>query len=75
MRLNETASGTAHTVRLIHGSDSIAQRLMELGLIAGAAVKVLGRAPFGGPLRIRVGSGQLALRRDEARMVEVVAAG
>ncbi|MGE3180312.1 MAG: ferrous iron transport protein A [Phycisphaerae bacterium] len=72
MRLDEISTGASHTVHMIHGSGGIPQRLMELGVIAGSVVKVLGRAPFGGTLRVRVGAGQLALRSDEARLIEVL---
>ena len=71
MRLSDIVNATPYTVRQIHGTAGIAQRLMELGVIAGAVIRVLGRAPFGGPIRVRVGAGQLALRRDEAHLIEV----
>jgi Fe2+ transport system protein FeoA len=47
---------------------------MELGLIEGARVRVLGRAPLGDPLRVRVGDYDLSLRRQDARLIDVCAA-
>ena len=50
-----------------------AQRLCELGFDEGVDVEILHRAPFGGdPLAVRVGNMVVALRRDMARLIEVV---
>jgi ferrous iron transport protein A len=46
-------------------------RLGELGFLPGERVRLLARAPFGGPLAIRLGSGTFALRRDEAGSVRI----
>ncbi len=50
------------------------RRLIELGVRRGAVIEVVRRAPFGGPLAIRVNGGLLALRAENARNV-LVAAG
>lgn len=42
-----------------------------MGLIEGATVEVIGFAPFGDPIMITVGRSRLALRRDEAVMIEI----
>jgi ferrous iron transport protein A len=48
------------------------RRLAELGFIAGEPVQVLRRGPGGRePLAVRVGDSVFALRRAEARCVEV----
>jgi Fe2+ transport system protein FeoA len=49
-------------------------RLMEMGLIAGTEVHVVGYAPFGGTLQLRVMDYDLAVRRGEAALVEVALA-
>jgi Fe2+ transport system protein FeoA len=46
-------------------------RLMEMGLIEGARVEVLGRAPLGDPLHLRLGDYELSLRREEAQLVDI----
>lgn len=46
-------------------------RLMELGLIEGARVEVVGRAPLGDPLRVRLGDYELSLRCSDAELVDV----
>ena len=48
------------------------RRLAELGFIAGEPVQVLRRGPGGrDPLAVRVGDTLFALRRAEARCIEV----
>jgi len=59
------------TVTRIRSAGAGAVRLMELGLIEGANVQVIGRAPLGGPIRVRVGDCQLSLRRSDADLVDV----
>jgi len=55
----------------VQGSDMAAYRLMEMGFVKGAEVEVIGRAPLGDPLRIRLGDCTLSLRTSEAARVEV----
>ena len=51
-------------------------RLTELGVRHGVAVEVLRRAPFGGPLALRLpGGGLLALRREQAARILVAERG
>jgi len=56
----------------VAGTDSLVQRLLEMGLIEGAEVEVLGFAPLGGPVEIRLGDYRLSLRRTEAARIAVV---
>ena len=46
-------------------------RLMEMGIVPGARVLVVNRAPLGDPIRILVSNYHLAVRREEARSIEV----
>ena len=59
----------------LQGEPGIRERLAELGFTPGTGVTVVSRAPNGGPLRVRVRGGFLALRRDEAAQVRVHPAG
>lgn len=45
-------------------------RLMEMGLIEGVILRVLGRAPLGGPLHLSLGDSQISIRRTEAELIE-----
>lgn len=55
----------------IRGAGPITLRLMEMGLIEGAHVEILGRAPLGDPLHLRLGDYELSLRCAEAALVDV----
>lgn len=58
----------------IHGGGHMTHRLMEMGLIEGTCVEVIGRAPLGDPLHVRLGDYELSLRRDEAELIDVAGA-
>ncbi len=62
-----------HEARIVDitADQIIRERLLELGLSPGRAVKVLRRLPFGGPLIVQAGSLFLALRFSEAEQVWV----
>lgn len=58
--------------RVVQVSDDDAARLRylaELGLVPGAQVTVLERAPFGGPIRLRVGQSECAVGPGLAAVV------
>lgn len=63
--------GTRCRVLHVQGSDAIAQRLMEMGLVAGIEVLVVKLAPLGDPMQIDLMGYQLSLRGSEARRVRV----
>ncbi|EIT68889.1 MULTISPECIES: ferrous iron transport protein A [Hydrocarboniphaga] len=75
MRLSELSRGVAATIRSVDDAtqpDPIAGRLRELGFVAGEAVRIVARGPFGGdPLLVQIGSTQFALRRVEAARVNI----
>jgi ferrous iron transport protein A len=56
----------------VNGYDGVARRLLEMGVVPGAPVRVIKTAPLGDPLEIRVRGYHLALRRTEARTIFVV---
>jgi ferrous iron transport protein A len=66
-----------HTARVVRvnssGEDSqTARQLEEIGFIPGEKVEVLNKAFFGGdPLVVRVGLSTFALRKAEARLIEI----
>lgn len=50
---------------------SIARRFSALGIYAGAELQLIRRAPFGGPIHLRLVSGELAIRREQAAHILV----
>lgn len=71
MTLDKTPPGTAVRIVSLEGSDTVALRLMEMGIIPGSAVRVVKSAPLGDPIQICVKHYHLALRRYEARTITV----
>lgn len=55
----------------VHGDGPVTRRLMEMGVVPGAMIRMVKSAPFGDPLEIRLRGYSLALRRNEAGAVEV----
>ncbi len=70
--LDLLSPGTHARVLSIGGSGPVARRLMEMGVVPGAPVRVVKFAPLGDPLEIRVRDYHLALRRNEAQTISVV---
>ncbi len=67
--LNDLLEGQAGTIIDIQGNDSLSARLMEMGLIPGERVEMVGQAPMGDPVEYSVVGYRLSLRRVEARRV------
>jgi ferrous iron transport protein A len=73
MQLAELKPGMSGVVTSVAGSGRIASRLMELGMVPGAIVDVLRKAPFGDPVQYRVRGALISMRAAEAACVTVSA--
>jgi ferrous iron transport protein A len=69
--LDQLRVGQRGRVTVLSGVDSLVQRLMEMGLIEGEVIEVLGFAPLGDPMEIRLRDYRLSLRRTEAARVSI----
>jgi ferrous iron transport protein A len=69
--LDQLQVGQRALVEAIHGEDVIVQRLLEMGLLEGEVIQVIGVAPLGDPLEIRLRDYRLSLRRSEAARITV----
>jgi ferrous iron transport protein A len=70
--LDRLPPGTDGRVLSVGGAGPVARRLMEMGVVPGAPVRVVKFAPLGDPLEVRVRDYHLALRRSEAQTISVV---
>jgi ferrous iron transport protein A len=70
--LDRLPSGAPARVLAVKGAGPVARRLMEMGVVPGAPVRVVRVAPLGDPLEVRVRNYHLALRRSEAQSISVV---
>ena len=57
----------------VTGDDAISVRLMEMGLIDGEEIQVLGFAPLGDPAEYLIRGYRLSLRKAEAARVQIEA--
>lgn len=73
MQLAELQPGMSGVVTSVAGSGRISSRLMELGLVPGAIIDVLRKAPFGDPVQYRVRGALISMRAAEAACVTVSA--
>ena len=71
LSLDKLPFGVRARVVAVRGSGAIARRLMEMGIVPGAPVRVIKAAPLGDPIEVRVRGYHLALRRTEARTIAV----
>ncbi len=64
--------GAHARVIAVGGTGAVARRLMEMGVVPGAQVRVIKAAPLGDPIEVRVRGYHLALRRSEAQTIMVM---
>jgi ferrous iron transport protein A len=69
--LDQLRLGDRARVQAIQGQDALVQRLLEMGLLEGEELEVIGFAPLGDPMEIRLRDYRLSLRRSEAARIAV----
>jgi ferrous iron transport protein A len=69
--LDQLRVGQRAHVKSVDGEDAVVQRLLEMGLYEGQELEVVGLAPLGDPIEIRLQDYRLSLRRSEASRVFV----
>ncbi len=69
--LGQLTIGAAARVVEVAGVDDVAIRLMEMGLVPGTAVRLVGQAPLGDPLELELRGYRLSVRRTEADRIAV----
>jgi ferrous iron transport protein A len=58
-------------VQAVGGDRAFRRRLMEMGLVPGARIRLVKVAPLGDPMEIELRHGRLSIRRHEASLVAV----
>jgi len=71
MTLDRIPRGITARVTSVEASDTHGLRLMEMGVVPGAEVRVVKSAPLGDPIQVCVRNYHLALRRAEAKSITV----
>lgn len=71
MTLASLHVGERARVLAVEGADGVSVRLLEMGLVPGVEVALLGTAPLGDPLELELRGYRLSVRRSEAERVHV----
>lgn len=69
--LSECAPGSRASVVKIHAEGALKQRLISFGIMKGAMIDVLAFSATKSTVEIKIGKMRLALRKQEAKMIEV----
>ena len=71
LRLDEAEPGRRVKVVHLHGRGLSRRRLLAVGMVPGAIVRVLRKAPLDDPVEYRVRGTDFSIRRRDAHLVEV----
>ncbi|MDD5261741.1 MAG: FeoA family protein [Methylacidiphilales bacterium] len=69
--LNEMPLGSTAKISGLNAGGNIAQRLMALGVLPGTEIEVVGVAPWGDPITIKIRGRSISLRRADATCVQM----
>ena len=72
MTLDMVPRNRTARVAAIESNDAHGLRLMEMGVVPGARIRVVKTAPLGDPIQVCIRNYHLALRRAEAKSINVV---
>ena len=71
MTLDSIPHDVMARIASVKATDAHGLRLMEMGLVPGAPIRVVKVAPLGDPIQVCIHNYHLALRRTEARSIQV----
>ena len=63
--------GETGIIKNINSTGALRKRLVDLGVTAGARVKIIRFAPFGDPVLININNYNLVIRKKETREIEI----
>jgi Fe2+ transport system protein FeoA len=69
--LDQLGSEEAATVVALTNEGVERRRMLDLGILPGARVEVVMKSPLGDPVAYRIRGATIALRRDQARHIQV----
>lgn len=74
-RLSDLETGEKAVIIKVVGAGATRRRMLDMGLVRGAEITVIRRAPLGDPIEFRLKGYNLSLRREEAKNVLVEVKG
>lgn len=69
--LDQLRPGQRGRILSLQGDAALVQRLLDMGVLEGEELEVVGFAPLGDPMEVRLGAARLTLRRRDASGIEV----
>lgn len=69
--LRKLAEGQKAVITAIQADGELGRRIRDMGLIVGAEVRMVGRAPMKDPVALRLKGFTLSLRNNEADHISV----
>ncbi len=69
--VDELRPGQVGIVKKYHGKGNLSRHLKEMGLVNGTEIKLERKAPLGYPLEVKLQGFSLALRKEEAQLIEI----
>jgi len=75
MTLNMLGKGKAATITKIRSQDTERRRMFDLGILPGTRIENVMSSPLGDPVAYRVRNAIVALRREQAMLIEVEETG
>ena len=72
MKLSELKTGEIGVISKIGGHGSFRKRLIEMGFISGQRVEAILNAPLKDPIEYEILGYKVSLRREEAKLIEIV---
>ncbi len=69
MTLDELKAGDTAVIKYFSGDLELQSRLVEMGLLVGTQLRVVKKAPFGGPVELKVRDYYVTLRREDASRI------
>ena len=71
MTLDNLQAGCAATIKKIHNQSTERRRLFDLGILPGTRIENVMPSPLGDPVAYRVRDSVVALRREQAQLIEI----
>ncbi|MBA3600528.1 MAG: ferrous iron transport protein A [Acidobacteria bacterium] len=71
MTLDQLIIGRTATVTKIFSTNAERRRLLDLGILPGTRIENVMPSPLGDPVAYRIRSAVVALRREQAQLIEV----
>ena len=72
MQLSDLSTGQCGVIVKVAGHGGFRKRIVEMGFVKGKTVKVILNAPLRDPIEYEIMGYKISLRREEAKLVEVV---